>query len=281
MKSKIRFSSILGVAAGFWVVWFGVISHTPRPEIFYDQHALILVMGGTLAAALLAFPFRHFRDVAAFISAGAFFPMERNYVSTAENILRLSGRRADRALDPHVAIGFHPFLLEGYNLMKKQPWTTAELKMLLQGRMNGFKERYAQDARMLAALAKFPPAFGLLGATSGMIAMMSNLSPEAKDSIGPAMASALVATFWGIALANLILLPLSDHAIRCNVDDARLRMMIASGLLLLHQEVPPGVLYEHLIGFLPMSLRSHESLTNALSSAEGHLRLAESREAAQ
>src|SRR5665213_2509183 len=112
----------------------------------------------------------------------------------------LSTRPEPSAIDPEIWRKFHPFLIEAYLISARNDMTHAEFKMILQGRRQRFQERNAWEAKILTALAKFPPAFGLLGATTGMIAMMSNLGGGGKEIIGPSMAIALVATFWGCLL---------------------------------------------------------------------------------
>ena len=204
----------------------------------------------------------------AFFTAGALFPTEKAHAKTIEHIMLLAHRPDLASVDPTVRMQFHPFLLEGYTLMRKQELDPLEYRAILINRNQRFKERYTGDTKALTALAKFPPAFGLLGATTGMIAMMTGLGPGGKETIGPAMAVALVATFWGIAVANFILLPLADHADRLNAEDARLRLLIATGLTLIHQQSRPAALYEHMIGFLPVFDRMSPHLKVALQLAE-------------
>jgi chemotaxis protein MotA len=275
VKSKVNVTTFLGMFVAGVVVYKGVISGAVRKDIFLDSHALILVLGGTLAAALIAYPRRQFADLFSFITQGALVPSEKNTVKVAEQILLLSYRPELAKVDPHLRNKFHPFLLEGYALMESQEWTGAEYRMILQSRIRSYKERYGLDAKALTALAKYPPAFGLLGATAGMIAMMSNLGPSGRDSIGPAMAVALVATFWGIAIANFVLLPLADHVNRLNAEDAKIRLMIATGLSLIQQGTRPSALFEHLISFAPPYERTDERLKAACSMAE--YRLAQSQ----
>lgn len=270
MKSRINFTTLLGIGAAGAVLWYGVLAGTVRKEIFIDPHALILVLGGTLAAAFIAFPLSTFRDLWTFFTSAALFPTEKAHLKTIEHIMTLAHKPELAAIDPTVRMQFHPYLLEGYALMRKQDWSPEEFRSLLGNRNQRFKERYALDSKALTALAKFPPAFGLLGATTGMIAMMSGLGAGGRDSIGPAMAVALVATFWGIAVANFVLLPLADHSTRLNGEDARLRLMIATGLCLIHQDARPAALYEHLIGFLPVFDRMNPALRLALQVADNN-----------
>jgi chemotaxis protein MotA len=150
-----------------------------------------------------------------------------------------------------VGAGFHaamhPFLAEGLNLLQKNYLTRAELEDVLHARRLVFKKKYLQDAKILNAVAKYPPAFGLLGASTGMIAMMTNLGgPGGTSMIGASMAVALVATFWGIAAANFLLLPLADYAQRIIVVDQEIRELIIEGTMMIYDNADDEVLAERL-----------------------------------
>ena len=253
-----NFSSITGIAIGCLVIWLGVITHTSRPAIFLDTHALILVIGGTTAAGLIAFPLRKFRDLFHFFWMGVIYPPKPVREKILEDIIRLSPTLVSGTSIPVVPPSdlSHPFLREGYRLIAKDFLDESDLLTILKQRSRYFKERYMSDAKMLVALAKFPPAFGLLGASTGMIAMMSGLGANSQNTIGPSMAIALVATFWGIAMANFILLPLSDHATKLATEDAQIRQMIITGLVLINRRVPPKVLVEYMLGYLPVNRRT-------------------------
>lgn len=262
---------VLGFALAGAVVYFGVLGPAARPAIFLDSHALILVLGGTLASALVAFPLKQFNNLFNFVILGALMPSKKSHVRALEHLMILAPRPDLASIDESVRKEMHHYLIEGYLLSLRGDLTTAEYKMILQGRHQRAKERYGMDYKVLNAIAKFPPAFGLLGATAGMIAMMTNLGAAGKDAIGPSMAIALVATFWGIALANLVLLPLADHAMRLNHEDAQLRLMISTGLVLIHEQVRPQVLLEHLIGFLPVTERSNPRFSQLLARAKAQM----------
>ena len=248
-------STLIGFAIAAAVIWLGVIAHSAKPTMFLDAHAIILVLGGTVAAGLIAFPFSKFIDLFRFITTGVLYPQKRAHGKIVEEIMLLLADQHVKS--EHRAVGrtSHPLLAEGCRLMQKGELNEAEFKQVLLQRSQRFKERYLSDAKTLNALAKFPPAFGLLGATTGMISMMTNLGASGQDSIGPSMAIALVATFWGIAVANMVLLPLSDHATKLAADDSQLRTLITTGLVLLNRRVSPAVMLEHMIGFLPVKDR--------------------------
>jgi chemotaxis protein MotA len=247
---------ILGLLIGLWVVADGVIRRAANPSLFFDVHAILIVGLGTIAAALIASPPGRLRAISKFIITGAFFRKERSksyliktLISAHAHILRTGSSRVV------ISEEIHPFLKEGIDLIREGHLTSEEFKEVLELRVNYFKRSYGEDAKSIAAIAKFPPAFGLLGAASGMISLMSQLGSGGKESIGPAMATAMVATFWGVGVANFLLLPLSDYANRLGMEDVEIRNLMVHGLLLIHQRENPIVLKEKLVSFLRLNER--------------------------
>ncbi len=260
-------STLVGICVAIAVIWNGVVKHATNTSIFLDSHAITLVVGGTIAAALIAFPLRDIFHLFKFVVLGVLYPKSRNKVKIAKDILSFTLKTRANG-DKPVDNVCHPFLTEGFLLIQKKTLSHEEFRTVLGERNLHFKESYGADAKMLNALAKFPPAFGLLGATTGMIAMMSNLGAGGKDSIGPAMAIALVATFWGIAVANLILLPLADHASKLAKDDSKVREMMMAGMVLLHEGATPSFIYEVMRSYLSIPDRNHSELRQIKSELE-------------
>lgn len=255
-----NFSVLTGLAIAGYVLWQGVIAHATKPSIFLDTHAMILVLGGTVAAGFIGFPMGRFVDLFRFLAMGVLYPMKLGRLKVAKEVLQLAAVMEEAVAREEVTVPCHPFLGEGYRLLRRGNLKPDEFKRVLAQRNGNFRQRYLADAKMLTALAKFPPAFGLLGATTGMIAMMSNLGSSGQDSIGPAMAIALVATFWGIALANFVLLPLADHAAKLADDQTQLRTMMMAGLVLLQQRSEARFLYEMMQSYLPVDQRDSYEL---------------------
>lgn len=248
-------ASWFGIFIAAAVLYFGVFRTAPNPSIFMDSHAIILVLGGTLAVALIAFPYKKLENIVSLLLFGVIAKKDSSLVSQAKELLRLSqlnmsGQPVNISHTPK-----HPFMREALHLLSKDYLEAVELKNVLQKRSDFFKKKYTADAKTLNAIAKFPPAFGLLGASTGMIAMMANIGQGQQDKIGEAMAIALVATFWGIAIANFILLPLADFAARVVQEDQHVRSMIIDGVVLIREKTDSRVVMEKLLTYLPPHYR--------------------------
>ena len=250
-------SSILGFFIAGLVIYFGVLHGAKDATIFLNNHALILVAGGTLAASLIAFPFSQLFNLADFLYHGVLFKRRVDSANIVDQIRTASQFFQKNPDDLRMANADHPFLAEGFILLRKNYLETDDLRSVLASRRLAFKRKYQQDAKVLNAIAKYPPAFGLLGASTGMIAMMTNLGGSGGTAaIGSSMAVALVATFWGITAANFVLLPLADHANRSFLRDQSLRELISEGLVMVHEGCSDVILGETLRSMLDTDQRS-------------------------
>ena len=251
-----NFSSLVGIVFALSVLWFGVIHPAPNPALFLDSHAIILVCGGTLAAALIAFPAKKLLNLLSFFLFGVLFKRKKSNQEVAQEVIVSHFYYSSHRLEQMQIQDCHPFLVEALSVLKSHNYTDQQLFDLLDTRIESIKQDYLADGKILNALAKFPPAFGLLGASTGMIVMMTNLGKGGAETIGPAMAIALVATFWGIAIANFVLLPLSDYATKTSQDDIRIRRMIADGIVAMNQRQSIKYLAEKVAGHLSIADRS-------------------------
>lgn len=220
--------------------------------MFLDAHALLLVIGGTLAVSLIAFPLRQLVNLGDFLFLGVLLKKRLELSDVVNELRAVAGAYRNKNMPAIQAMAFkHAFINEGVSLLLDPDLGRDEIESVMLNRRDRFKWRYQQDAKTLNAIAKYPPAFGLLGASTGMIAMMTNLGgPGGTAAIGEAMAIALVATFWGIALANFVFLPLADHAQRIFQRDQHLRSVITEGILMIKEGVPENVLFENLRSML-------------------------------
>ena len=92
-----------------------------------------------------------------------------------------------------------------------QRTATADLTRILQWRIAAIKERYNEDLKMIRTLGTFAPAFGMLATLTGLIEMMYALDANNLDKIGTAMGFSMLATAYGLALANLVFKPIASR----------------------------------------------------------------------
>lgn len=245
-----NFSSLIGFIFGGAVLYFAITGSVEKSQIFADPHALILVFGGTLTVSLMSFPFGKLFAIAKLFVKVVFFNKKVSDVELVRNLIDASNIAKSNPQGLAQMRSPHAFATEGYQLIAEGLLSESDLYEVLQKRSSYFKGTYGQDAKVFAALAKYPPAFGLLGAVTGMVGMMFKLGTSGSEKIGESMGVALIATFWGIAVANLLLLPLADFYAKLASDDSAQRNLIVEGLMMLKRRESPLVVMEKLNSFL-------------------------------
>ena len=246
-------ASIFGTMIVSGIMYFVVFHGSKNPAVFLNSHAVALVVGGTIGVAIMGYPIKRFFEIGEFIIFGFLFKRSSSLLRVTEELV--NGLRYI-ITHPKTAKTFessHPFVQEALMLLKQPDLNETHVEHILNARRDTFRVRYVEDAKMLSAIAKFPPALGLLGASAGMIEMMLNLnSANGATGIGEAMAVALTATFWGIALSNLIILPLADYATRAASEDLYVRALIAEAVIFAKRGFPLHAVMELLIGRVPV-----------------------------
>lgn len=227
-------SSWVGVCACLLVIYFGIVHSASHPLILLNGHALILVIGGTVAIGLLTYRMSRLLEVVDFVLFGFLFRAKSKEAIVASDIVcqidAYFGAPSDRALSRKP----HPFLGDVFRLLRSPELDYENLQRRLTDQRNAVKRRYVEDAKILNNLAKYPPHLGLLGAASGMIEMMSGLG-GGTAGIGNAMAVALSATLWGVGMNNFVFLPLADNASKAADDEMYLRDIMIECALLIKQ----------------------------------------------
>jgi chemotaxis protein MotA len=257
-------SLVFGIITAVLTLWFGVFKNTANPLFYLDTHALILVCGGTMAAALIAIPLSSLLELADTLLTWLFRKKTPDHKIVEELYQAAMYYRKYKDLVSSLEFS-HPFIREGFEFVKSDAFNEQQIQAILSKRIVAFKKKLQNDAKILLALSKFPPAFGLLGASTGMIAMMLSLNNGGTQKIGASMAIALVATFWGIGLANLVFLPLADFANKVAQDDSHTRLIIMEGLVLIKHQEEPLVMVEILKSHLSPAERAKIRILKKMS----------------
>ena len=248
-------SSIFGFLIVGVVLYASVFQTTKNPQIFFHTGSLILVLGGTLAVAFIAFPFASLAKTVDYLLWGFLFKKKREYLKVSQDI---AGARSafQNGQNFTASDDSHPFFKESIILLLNGNITDDGFGEVLRQRSEYFKKKYKDDAKVLVSLAKYPPAFGLLGAAIGMMDMMNALSTGAQVNMGQTMMLAFASTFWGIALSNFVILPIADSASKSVDDDHMLRSLIIDGMVLIRQSVSDDHFQAYMRGYLSLSDRS-------------------------
>ena len=122
---------------------------------------------------------------------------------------------------------------------------------MLDKRVEIQNEKYKREGLTFKIIGKFPPAFGLIGTSMGMIGLLQGLGqPDAFEKLGPSMSVALVATFYGLVYANFFLIPIGENLALASEEDLLMRRIVIDGVRLIKEEKHPLLVSEFLKSYL-------------------------------
>lgn len=249
-----NFAIVFGYVAAFAVVIAALFMSLENVWIVLDIHSVMLVVGGTIAISFACFPFKQVLKLVRVFFKDIIKQDKITHAQIITNIVSLSQARVQgkEAFKSAGEQAKHPFLKESAQVLT---WTEAditkeELREMLELRAETIFTTYSQDATIFKTIAKFPPAFGLMGTTMGMIALLQAIGKGESGSIGSSMSLALLATLYGLVVSNIILLPMAEYLSKKAKDDYVVRRMIIEAIMLIHERKPTKYVEEKAKSFL-------------------------------
>ncbi len=248
-----NFSSILGLIFGCSVLYAALHATTDHMEMFLDFHGILIVVGGTSAAASICFPILNILRLFKVFLLRVLGKHKVDYQETITQLMELNKKAVSgmTGLNEVIPTLKHEFLKEAVTLVSGGVLNETEIREVLEQRLKTVETCYMQEANMFRTIGKFPPAFGLLATTLGMIGLLQKIGqPDSQKLIGPAMSVGLIGTLYGITLANLIFIPIAENLTERTHEEIALRKMIIEGIVLLKAQVNPISLREHLNSYV-------------------------------
>ena len=246
-------STLLGIVIGFGLVLTAMAGGGGLAWFINAQSAMIVV-GGNVGATLINYPRSDIIGVVK-VAKNLFFGKEmkpEKIIEMLVDISKASRRDGILALEDKVKDIKDPFFAKGITLMVDgiEP---AALSRILQTELEFISERHRQGAEIFTTMGNFAPAMGMVGTLIGLIKMLVQM--DDPSSIGPAMAVALITTFYGVILANLIFLPAAGKLKTRSTSELMLKQMVISGILSVQSGDNPRLLEEKLHSFISPNKR--------------------------
>lgn len=245
-------SAPLGFLVGLAVIWFGVTTGLQNSSVFLDPHAAAIVIGGTAAAAMICLPLSHLANLLKVFFRTVTGSHTQQIMATINEVVEVAQIVQGQTNPDLAAAGVkNPFFKESLELVASSGAKDKQLKEILQMRVEQQNEMYKKEGATFKIIGKFPPAFGLVGATLGMITLLQGLgAPDAFQRLGPSMSVALVATFYGLILANVFIIPVGENLAHASEEDLTIRKIIAHGVFLIKEKEHPLIVAEYLKSYI-------------------------------
>ncbi|RLB94805.1 MAG: motility protein A [Deltaproteobacteria bacterium] len=241
-------STILGIVIGFGLV-LTAMAGGGGLAWFINAPSAMIVLGGTVGATLINYPMSDIIGLVK-VAKNVFFGKEmktENVIKMLVDISKTSRRDGILALEEKVKDIKDPFFAKGIMLMVDgiEP---AALSRILTTEIDFISDRHRLGAEIFTTMGNFAPAMGMVGTLIGLIKMLVQM--DDPSSIGPAMAVALITTFYGVILANLIFLPAAGKLKNRSSSELLVKQLVLSGILSVQAGDNPRLLEEKLHSFI-------------------------------
>lgn len=247
------FATVAGIGGALLLITIALILGG-SPEAFLNIESVLIVIGGTLAVTLASFTFRDF--------VGAISQL-RSTITKGEQDPRVAALKILTLADFARKQGV--LRLQGVIMddMKRDPFLYKALSLVVDGLpedevqavlfqdIQTNQQRLSRSVAVLRRGAEVAPAMGLIGTMIGLVQMLGRLTEP--STIGPGMAVALLTTFYGAILGNVVLLPLAGKMERTGLEDVLIARIYVAGAISISRKENPRRLEMLLNSLLPTS----------------------------
>ncbi len=244
-------ATVIGIVLAFGLILTSIIMGTGLGA-FIDIPSVIIVIGGTIASLLIAFPLPTVIG-AIKVFMKSIFGAPPNPQELIEQIVELAikARKESILALENVQID-NPFLAKGIRLVVDG--TAPNLvKDIMNTEIKFMKQRHQAGQTIFGTVAAMAPAFGMIGTLIGLVQMLQNLSDP--SAIGPSMAVALLTTFYGALLANIFGVPIKTKLEQKSQEEAIIMEIITQGVISIMEGDNPLIVRNKLEAFLAPTMR--------------------------
>jgi chemotaxis protein MotA len=233
------------------------------------------VLGGTFAATMVNLPLRAVGNIFNVLQ-NVFRGEDYDYIGIIEEIVQKAQKaRKDGllSLEADLPMMRDGFFKNGIELAINER-ESSRLRTFLNLEMNNISSRHVAGQEMFLYMASYAPAFGMLGTVLGLIIMMNNFSSggqgmeitasydvaERFAELLSGMGLALITTFYGVFMANMIFLPIGGKLKRRSENEMMLKSIVVEGIISIHAREHPILIKEKLMTFVPSQFRYNTAI---------------------
>jgi len=258
-------STLIGMGLAWGALLGAMLLDGMSPTKFLNIPACILVFGGTAGATIASSRMGQISQVVRTL---------RQTSRPTADLIALLNRMVDFAtvarregllrLDQTLNEMTDPFLRRALTLVIDGT-EEEKIRHSLEDEFDQMEERHRAGERVFTIAGGFAPTLGIIGTVVGLIHMLENLADPSR--IGPAIASAFMATLYGVSLVNLFLLPVANKLRVQHAQEFIAKRLAMEGALGIARGEGPSVLRDHLIVMLPPTIR-HQYLSAGKAPAD-------------
>lgn len=244
-------SAFLFLLLGFGSLIIAFVLDGGSPGALMAPTAAMIILGGTIGAVGVSYPINELkripkilkvfvspqkRDLAALVN----FFKDISYKTRKNGLLSLETEISeDDSMDPFIKKGLQ-LVVDGVD--------PQGVRGILELELEYTSERHRTAAAMFESAGGYSPTMGIIGTVMGLVHVLGNL--EDTSTLGPKIATAFIATLYGIGFANLLWLPIGSRLKALDEKEYNEKRLIIEGILYIQEGVNPNTIAEKLKGFL-------------------------------
>lgn len=241
-------ATLLGIFSGIALLLASIMQNSGL-ELFVSAPSAMIVLGGTIAATLVAYPINELFGVMG-LFVKVFITKKRDLydlIDTMVMICSIARKGGVLAIESRLEEIDNGFLKRGlqHTVDGKDETTVVTL---LKKEIRQIQQRHRDGWEIMSEMGKFAPAFGMVGTLIGLIQMLSAL--DDVKTVGPKMAVALITTFYGALLANLVFIPMTVKLRRRSAVETLEMNLVLEGITFIRKGVNPRFMKETLENIL-------------------------------
>ena len=269
--------TLIGLLAGISIIILGILSAGGEIAWFWNFNSILIVLGGTFAATMVNLPLKAVTNIFNILK-NVFRAEDYDYTGIIEEVVNKATKaRKDGLLSLEADLSGMKdgFFKNGIELAINEK-DTKRLRTFLNLEMNNIQSRHIAGQELFLYMASYAPAFGMLGTVLGLIIMMMNFTTGAADiDLGAdysvadrfsellrGMGLALITTFYGVFMANMIFLPIGGKLKRRSENEMMLKNIVVEGIISIHAREHPILIREKLMTFVPSQYRYNTKDSN-------------------
>ena len=258
-------TTIIGIILGGILITFGIVFDMEagvdfaKMINFLDVPSVLIVVGGTLAAVVASYPASMLKQIPKhmkiILDDKKFKPME--YIDLLVEFSQIARKNGLLALEEKANQQTDPFLKQSIMLIVDAT-DPEKVKSILANDLDYLADRHAEGVGMYEKASAYAPAVGMIGTLIGLVNMLKGMSLDSgtgTSSLGADMSVALITTFYGCVMANLIFMPIAKKLSVRNDEEYLCKQIIIEGVLSIQSGENPKFMKEKLISYLEQRQR--------------------------
>lgn len=240
-------STVIGLGLGTLAILGSILYGSPL-SIFIDVPSIVVVGGGVVATTFIKWPMEQVKSTMAVFMKSIFVTAvdPKAMIAEIQKLAETARRESVFALEK---VPVEDKFLKKAVTLAADNRPPEVITSILSLEIAAMEERHAKGVEILEGMGADGPAMGMIGTLIGLVQMLQNMSDP--SAIGPAMAVALLTTFYGAVLANVFTIPVAAKLKQRSKQEATKMNIIVAGVLGIVAGENPRVIREKLDSFLP------------------------------